>query len=235
MAARFPIAPYGPIHLRRLLRARMDPGERLVGFSVVQLRPPPALVIAQVVLALIPGIGQVAAFTLAALGSDQRRLLVLTTRRMLLLRLNRSSPDPRGRGIVADLPLATLLVDHASASERAQPAEPPARARSSRRARKPARATTFTVTDALVPRRIAFILPRTSSRAAARLRDALVVLAENPPSLPPYNHRPHTPAGSHAGSRTSPLPTRRDGILGRHRAAMPRPLHPRAVGRRIHE
>ncbi len=108
MAARSSIAPFGPIHLRHLLRARMDPGERLVGFAVTQLRPTPAQIITHVGLALLPGVGPLAALALATLGPDQRRLVVLTTRRLLLLRLNRSGPDPSGRGVLADLPLATL-------------------------------------------------------------------------------------------------------------------------------
>lgn len=197
MAMRFRNSAYGPLHLRGLLRARLEPGERLVGFAAGEMSPSPARVLAQVALALIPGFGHLLAAAHGVVQGDRRRVVVLTSRRIFLLRADRAGVEPQGRGVSSELPLSLLDVGYEPPLEaigarpggtrgRARPAQRRARRRRPEIARQ---VSVFYLTDLRHGGRIELALDRAGG-GAQRLREALVVMADEPV---------HTPAGRGEG------------------------------------
>lgn len=98
---------YGPMQLRWLLRSRLAPGERLIGWGSAGERPGATSQLLLTALVLLPGIGH-ALFGLAHAGS--KRLLVLTDRRLLVLGVNRAGVDRSGKGVRHDVALGLLSV-----------------------------------------------------------------------------------------------------------------------------
>lgn len=102
MATRFAGCQYGPLHLRKLLAARFEPGEHLVGWAVVSTDPRLHELLVWIAFMFLPGIGHAAAH---AMTGGLRRVIVLTDRRMLVLTTAKKGADPRGTGVLAELAL----------------------------------------------------------------------------------------------------------------------------------
>jgi len=101
----FPNARYGPMSVRRLLRARLLPGERLVGWAPVLRDPTVFELVTSAGLLIIPGVGQI--LMMLVLGR-LRSLMILTDSRLLLVSMGPYGPDPAGRGVRADVPFHRL-------------------------------------------------------------------------------------------------------------------------------
>lgn len=141
MARLFPNCQYGPVHLRGLLRAALDPGERLVGWGVVQRNVSFTTVTLAVAFNLLPVFGTLAS---AMLIGSQRHLAVLTDRRLLLLDCTKKACLPSGRGIYLEAGIESLhvvrrsharrfLLEFSGARPRMTVMVPDARQRSTRR------------------------------------------------------------------------------------------------------
>lgn len=86
---RFEGAAVGPLDVRRALRGRVARGERLVGFGVVRRARPSHEAAAAVAVGSIPGLGQLVMLIDGARHQSARRVLVLTDRRLLVMRADR--------------------------------------------------------------------------------------------------------------------------------------------------
>lgn len=102
----FPGAEYGPLALRPLLRERLGPGERIVGWSDYRGDLPFHRAAIAFALAIMP-IGHLLAGFIARV---ERGVIVLTDRRILLLTHENTGPDPAGSGVRANWPLETISV-----------------------------------------------------------------------------------------------------------------------------
>lgn len=98
----FPNCEYGPFQLRRLIRARFLPGERVIGWAPALVNPPLWLMIAAAGLIALPGVGHL---LLGVVLSSHRRMVVLTDSRLLVLTRLAVAGDPSGRGVKLDTPL----------------------------------------------------------------------------------------------------------------------------------
>lgn len=247
MPRRFRSSSYGPMHLRAFLRARLELGERVVGFAAGQLSPSPARVLAHVALSLVPGFGHLLSAAHSAAQGDGRRIVLLTSRRILLLRPDRTGPDPTGRGIAAELPLSLLEVGYdpppvalaARSTPRRRIGQRRARLRRTQIAREVA---VFTLTDLRHGARVQLALDR-SGGGAQRLREALVLLADEPvsPASEPQGEQTGGAAGMLVGGAgVADAQGRggkggRPGRRGRAGAVPPARQHPRAAQGRTQE
>lgn len=103
-------AAYGPLALRALLRARRGRGERLIAWGVASVKA--ASGAEEILGALAPGpLGAIAG--VASSSGGTRKVLVLSDRRLLLLKSNILGPSPEGLGVVVDISLGTLIVESA--------------------------------------------------------------------------------------------------------------------------
>jgi len=99
---------YGPLDLRGLFRARLDPDERLIAWGVASVKP--ASSAEEILGAIAPGpLAAIAGVATSSGGS--KRVLVLTDRRLLFLRPDELGPSPEGLGVAAEADLDTLLVE----------------------------------------------------------------------------------------------------------------------------
>ena len=97
---------FGPLALRDLLRARLAPGERVVGWASAQLEQPLSLALFRLGLMVLPGVGHVVSGLLSSMVSPERSLLILTDARLLLI-----TAHPTGAHEPAhDIPLEALSV-----------------------------------------------------------------------------------------------------------------------------
>lgn len=143
-------AGYTPLALRGLLRARRDADERLVAWGVADVRP------AKSAGELLGALGPLGWAAGAVATGGARRVLVLSDRRLLVLRTGPLGPSPEGLGVVADVNLGTLRV---SAGE-----------------------GHFDMLAPELGRRLRFVVLEASSRDGARLVEALRALAADSPS-----------------------------------------------------
>jgi hypothetical protein len=107
LTGRFPALPYSPGELRPVLRAKLQPGERLIGWGVVHEPPDPALALLAVAFHFLPFVSP---FVGLLIGTDRRRLLVLTERRLLVLSGRAKMTGPGRVGVWADIPASNLSV-----------------------------------------------------------------------------------------------------------------------------
>lgn len=116
-ARRFPGCALGPLSLRRVLRARLQPGEPVVGWAVATIGPVWWWRGLDMATAVAPPL--LLARTVGAV--DATRVLVLTDRRLLSIYAQFRPPDERGRmplspdaaeadGVMYDGPLHALHV-----------------------------------------------------------------------------------------------------------------------------
>ncbi len=103
---------YGPFELRRLLRRRLQPGEGIVAWHVASTWPRTAEVGLMVGAVVVPWVGFL---VVEQMHRRARRVVVLTDRRLLLLRADGAGRAPRGLGVVFDAPLHALAVRTAGA------------------------------------------------------------------------------------------------------------------------
>jgi len=160
--------------VRRLLRARLLPGERLVGWAPVLRDPTVFELLASAGLLIIPGVGQL--LMMVVLGR-LRSLMILTDSRLLLVSMGPYGPDPAGRGVRADVPFHRLGIRPVARKRRVKLLLPGR------------------------PRFEEFVIEDASRRSHQRLLEGLMVLAageappaaEGPrPALDP-RHPLHTP------------------------------------------
>lgn len=98
---------FSPLELRKVLRLRLLPGERVVGWAPAWVNPPASLMILAGGMVLVPIVGHA---LLSAMLASHRRLVVLTDARLLVLAASRTACDVRGRGVKADVPLHSVSV-----------------------------------------------------------------------------------------------------------------------------
>jgi hypothetical protein len=125
---------FGPMHVRRVLRERLQPGERVIGWGSGFSGTFQQGLSLGLIGALLPGAGTAVA---AAIAARLRRIVILTDRRLLVLRTpnvpgegggrggrrERGGERARGRGQAAppeivvahDWPLSMLTIESASA------------------------------------------------------------------------------------------------------------------------
>jgi len=96
VAAKFPNLPFGPMAVRHVLRIDAPDDERLIGWRAVQVPSTFSRALFRAALAMMPGVGP-AALTLTGDRDASWRLLVITDRRLLLLR-----PSPEAPGAAVD-------------------------------------------------------------------------------------------------------------------------------------
>lgn len=88
--------------LRPLLRARLEPGERVIGWGLALEEPGVARAAVTVALFAVPVLGQALAALSLALLVSQRRVAVLTDRRLMLLHPGRGGKCGSGRGVTLE-------------------------------------------------------------------------------------------------------------------------------------
>lgn len=89
----------------------LDADETVVGWGMAQREPAAHRAAMSISLMFIPGIGQVLAGLDAVASVQSQRLVVLTSRRLLLLHADRRAGKPDGSGIDADYPLGTFEIE----------------------------------------------------------------------------------------------------------------------------
>ena len=104
---RFAGCSFGPVHVRRVVRARCTSGEKLVGWAVVQLRDGLSSSVAIGLLGLVPGIGPLFALTNAA---GHARVMVLTDGCLLILKADARPDALADRGVEHEIDLGVLGV-----------------------------------------------------------------------------------------------------------------------------
>jgi len=106
--AKFEHCDYGPLRLRGLLRARLDHQERIVAWGPVMQEPQTHSALAAFALSIVPIVGIVLG---PAVSRTNHALLIVTDRRLLLVKSNTAGPLPDGRGVLLDVPIETVEVD----------------------------------------------------------------------------------------------------------------------------
>lgn len=157
--AEFSGCEYGPMDLRPLLRARLEAGERLVGWAVVRLGAEPSRDIAMVAASAIPVMGPALG---PLLSRASQGVLIVTDRRVLALKGGRIGAAPGGRGIAFEAPIERLQVS-----------------------RRRDGLITLRDEDSLKPLRIRLINQRRRPPTSDRTAEALTVLAEDKPASDP--------------------------------------------------
>ena len=110
MPRQFSNLPYGPLALRPLLRRTLLPGERLIGWASVQGSSPACLTLFRTALAILPLIGPVLGSMAGAALGPQRRLLLLTDRRLLMLCADARAVSGAEGAIMHQAPLEAVVV-----------------------------------------------------------------------------------------------------------------------------
>lgn len=83
---RFANATFGPWRLRHVLRTLMDEDESLIGWGVVQPSGSPWAALSTAMLAMVPGVGMAVGAMSSSKESKRRRVAVLTSRRLIMIR-----------------------------------------------------------------------------------------------------------------------------------------------------
>lgn len=115
MPRRFSNCAFGPFALRSLLRAKLLPGERVIGWGVVERGASGAALTLQLGLSMAPVLGPLLA---AAMMNPKRRFLILTDSRLLVLDAQASRDDrlrlamdrPSSLRVVAEAPIGVVTV-----------------------------------------------------------------------------------------------------------------------------
>lgn len=94
MAKNFPNLSFGPMHLRRVLRRRFERHEHLIAWGTATTGSEQQLF--QVAMGLVPGVGP--AFAAMASASN-RRFVVVTSRRLLVLLNRKPGALSKGRAV----------------------------------------------------------------------------------------------------------------------------------------
>jgi hypothetical protein len=168
---RFPHMPFGPFELRPLLRARLEPGERLVGWGTAHDQETLSTKLLDAGFTLVPLLGHAAVALRRSWRGVRFRLLIITDRRLLVLASTRAVITETAR-LEADVPLAELDVRCAAGPDalasvvRSRPGAAPGRAPMIRFRLRGASGWDVDLD-----------LPQTSGEPLRRLRSALVVLA----------------------------------------------------------
>ncbi|MBX3353658.1 MAG: hypothetical protein KF684_12065 [Phycisphaeraceae bacterium] len=115
MPRRFANCVFGPFQLRGLLRAKLLPGETVVGWGVVERASSGATMTLQLGLSMAPLVGPL---LVAAMMNPRRRFLVLTDSRLLVLDAQASGNEvlrlaldkPSSIRVVAEAPIGGVTV-----------------------------------------------------------------------------------------------------------------------------
>ncbi len=106
MATSFRHLEFAPLALRPVLRTHLVPGERVVGWATAHVEQSLSLGLLRLSLYVLPGVGTVVAGLLSSLLEPERRLMVLTDARLLLVGADRTGVV----GALEDVDLATVAV-----------------------------------------------------------------------------------------------------------------------------
>ncbi len=98
---------FSPLQLRPLLRASLEPDERLIGWGVAFKKPDGPQHALMMLSALLPGPGTI---LLASLSTRISRFLILTDRRLLVTLPDPSAISPDRKGVTLDAPIERLSV-----------------------------------------------------------------------------------------------------------------------------
>lgn len=107
----FPGTNFGPMRLRPALRAILEPGETIVGWGIAQHEPEPHRAALSVSLMLVPIFGQMLASVDAVMAMQRQRVVILTDRRLLLLKTDGKSLAPGGSGVTFDRSLGEIELE----------------------------------------------------------------------------------------------------------------------------
>ncbi len=107
----FPGTNFGPMKLRPALRAILDPDETIVGWGIAQHEPEAHRAALSVSLMLIPIFGQMLASVDAVMAMQRQRVVVLTDRRLLLLKADNNALNPDGSGVTFDRSLGEIELE----------------------------------------------------------------------------------------------------------------------------
>lgn len=102
---RFPHCVFGPYELRPLLRAKLLPGEVLVGWGVVERSAIGPAKTLQVGLSMAPIVGPLLAMAVA---HPRHRFIVLTDSRLIVL--DAQARSRRGLHVIAETPIGCVRV-----------------------------------------------------------------------------------------------------------------------------
>lgn len=98
---------FSPAQLRPLLRASLEPDERIIGWGVAFKKPDGPQHALMMLSALLPGPGTI---LLASLSTKISRFLILTDRRLLVTLPDPSATSPDRKGVTLDAPIERLSV-----------------------------------------------------------------------------------------------------------------------------
>ncbi len=107
----FPGTNFGPLRLREALRALLEPGEKIVGWGIAQHEPEPHRAALSVSLMLIPIFGQMLASVDAVMAMQRQRVVVLTDRRLLLLKTDSKALAGDGSGVTFEGSLGEIELE----------------------------------------------------------------------------------------------------------------------------
>ncbi len=106
----FPDCSFGPYRLRRVLRSALAPDERVVGWGTAHAPPTASLMLLRLAVSATPLVGlPLAAVLDAVFGSERRKVLVLTDRRLLAISTSERDHDA-GRAISLEAGVEELTV-----------------------------------------------------------------------------------------------------------------------------
>lgn len=108
---RFSGCQFGPFALRLLLRAHMNPGERLVGWGLARKCADTTTTFWIAAMHLAPGVGHGIGAMMAA---QLLRWIVLTDQRLLVMGVGRNTVKPGKQGLKADVSLGEALIERTS-------------------------------------------------------------------------------------------------------------------------
>lgn len=92
---RFANAVFGPWRLRHVLHRLMDPDEKLIGWGVVQPGSSAWAVFSSAAMAMVPGVGSILGAMSSSNLARRRRVAVLTSKRLILIRADARRLDTR--------------------------------------------------------------------------------------------------------------------------------------------
>lgn len=150
MPTNFTACHYGPIQIRTVLRHHLARGERLVGWGVATTEMRLHEFLLSVGMALVPLVGH---GIMGAMMGETRRLVLLTDRRLLVLRVTKKAL----RGAEVEIGLGDLIVERSGGRN-------------------------FVLRALGLPRGLKLTLSAKATDGSGRLARALVTLAEPGPN-----------------------------------------------------
>jgi len=190
--------------VRDTLRAALEPGERIAGWAIAQHEPDARRAALSLSLAFVPVVGQLLAGIDMLAAIRRQRFVVLTDRRLLLLRPDRRTWTPDGAGIAADLHLGAFTLKDLDAGARwwiaDDEAPPPRKTRRPRTGmrsarRRPTASVARIRLDAPPAEPWTMRIAARPDEASARLVEALRAIAASETGTPDHHAATADPPG----------------------------------------